>query len=197
VRQIGTSRPSPAFVVVVLALVTALAGTALAGTDALTRALTKSQVKKIVKKQADKRIKTLAPGIADAQITARAPGIADAQVTARAPGLSVASAASADTAATATQLGRVTVQRQDFDIADGTSGAATVSCPAGQQAIGGGVLGTTAGDDGRVVGSRPVSGSSSGLLNNGDTFDGWRGHVLNLGGATTTLSANVWVICAG
>ena len=184
-RQIGTSRPSPAFVVVVLALVTALAGTALAGTDALTRALTKSQVKKIVKKQADKRIKTLAPGIADAQITARAPG------------LSVASAASADTAATATQLGRVTVQRQDFDIADGTSGAATVSCPAGQQAIGGGVLGTTAGDDGRVVGSRPVSGSSSGLLNNGDTFDGWRGHVLNLGGATTTLSANVWVICAG
>jgi hypothetical protein len=49
-------RRSPAIVVVALALVAALAGTALAGGGATTSAITKSSVKKIANKQANKAI---------------------------------------------------------------------------------------------------------------------------------------------
>jgi hypothetical protein len=76
--QITSARPSPAILVAVLALVAALGGTALAGPDALTRALSKKQVKQIATKQAIK------------------------QIDRRAPGLSVAKAAVADTATNAT-----------------------------------------------------------------------------------------------
>jgi hypothetical protein len=53
------SRPSPAIVVAVLALVAALAGTALARPQATTSAISKKKVKKIATKQ----IKKLAPGL--------------------------------------------------------------------------------------------------------------------------------------
>jgi hypothetical protein len=66
--------PSPAILVAVLALVAALAGTAVAGPDASTSALTKSKVKRI----------------------------ADKVISKRAPTLSVAHAASADSATNAT-----------------------------------------------------------------------------------------------
>ena len=78
---IRTSRPSPAIVVAVLALVAALAGTALAGPNATTSAISKKKAKKIAKKQAINQINELAPG------------------------LSVAKAESADTAANASALG--------------------------------------------------------------------------------------------
>jgi len=58
-RRIRDGRPSPAIVVAVLALVAALAGTALAGTDASTSAISKKKVKKIATKQINK----LAPGL--------------------------------------------------------------------------------------------------------------------------------------
>jgi hypothetical protein len=47
-------RPSAAMIVAVLALTGALAGTAVAGPDAITSALTKKKVKKVAKKQANK-----------------------------------------------------------------------------------------------------------------------------------------------
>jgi hypothetical protein len=62
-RHINASRPSAAIVVGVLALVAALAGTALAGSDATTSAPSKKKVKKIAKRQAKKQIKKLAPGL--------------------------------------------------------------------------------------------------------------------------------------
>jgi hypothetical protein len=65
-RQVGTSRPSPAIVIAILALVAALAGTALAGPDASTSALNKKKVKKIAKKQ----VKKLAPGLSVANADA-------------------------------------------------------------------------------------------------------------------------------
>jgi hypothetical protein len=58
-EQIRASRPSPAIIVAVLALVAALAGTAIAGPQAISGALTKSTVKKIAKKQINK----LAPAL--------------------------------------------------------------------------------------------------------------------------------------
>ena len=62
-RLFAGSRPSPAMVVAVVALTFALAGTAIAGPDALTRAVSKSKVKKISKKQAKKVVKQEAPGL--------------------------------------------------------------------------------------------------------------------------------------
>lgn len=61
--RIRASRPSPAIIVAVLALVAALAGTAVAGPDATTSALSKKKVKKIATKQADKQIDERAPGL--------------------------------------------------------------------------------------------------------------------------------------
>lgn len=50
------SRPSPAIVIAVIALVAAIAGTAVAGPQALTRAISRGKVKKIAAKQANKAI---------------------------------------------------------------------------------------------------------------------------------------------
>ena len=57
------TRPSAGLVVAVLALCFAVVGSAIAGTEASKKALTKSQVKKISKKQANKAIKKAAPGL--------------------------------------------------------------------------------------------------------------------------------------
>jgi hypothetical protein len=82
--QLFRRRPSAAFVVAVFALSFAIVGSAIAGTDASKKALSKSQVKKIAKKQANKQIKK------------------------KAPGLSVAHATSADTATSATDATHAT-----------------------------------------------------------------------------------------
>jgi hypothetical protein len=57
--RLRKGRPSPALVVAILALVAALAGTAVAGPGASSSAITKSKVKKIANKQITKR----APGL--------------------------------------------------------------------------------------------------------------------------------------
>ena len=99
-RRTPSHRPSPALVVATAALCLALVGTAIAGPggvqDALTKAkLTKSKVKKISKKQANK------------------------QITKREPGLSVASAV---TATSAESFGGMTATRIDpFTLTNGGS----------------------------------------------------------------------------
>ena len=57
--QLNKGKVSPALVVAVLALVAAVAGTAVAGPNAVSSAITKSKVKKI----ANKQIKKAAPGL--------------------------------------------------------------------------------------------------------------------------------------
>jgi hypothetical protein len=93
-------------------------------------------------------------------------------------------------------ISAATVQHKDFlTLADGATGTQTVTCPAGQKAIGGGVRSDSYGI-GLVESSRPVAGDS-GTPNSGDTFDGWRATVVNppdVGGASIT--PDVWVICA-
>jgi hypothetical protein len=83
------SGPSPAIVVAVLALVAALAGTALADTDASTSAIGKKKAKKIAKKQ----INRLAPGlsVAHAETAATADSSASAANAARLGGRGPAS----------------------------------------------------------------------------------------------------------
>ncbi len=56
------ARPSPAIVLAVLALVFAMVGSAVAGTDGLSSKITKSKVKKISKKQANKQLKANVSG---------------------------------------------------------------------------------------------------------------------------------------
>jgi hypothetical protein len=75
-ERFRNARPSPAIVIVALALVAALAGTALAGPDAVTSAITKKKVKKIARKQ----IKKLAPGLSVAN--AETAGVANRATTA-------------------------------------------------------------------------------------------------------------------
>jgi hypothetical protein len=60
----GNLKPSPAIVLGIIALVLALGGTAIAGPDALSRAVTKSKVKKIAKRQANEQITQRAPDLA-------------------------------------------------------------------------------------------------------------------------------------
>ena len=57
-----SKRPSPAIIVAVVALAFAMVGTAIAGTDGLSAKLTKSKVKSIAKKQADKELKANVSG---------------------------------------------------------------------------------------------------------------------------------------
>jgi hypothetical protein len=64
-EKIRASRPSPGIVVAVLALVAALAGTAIAGTPATTSAINKKKVKKIATKQINKLAPTLSVASAD------------------------------------------------------------------------------------------------------------------------------------
>ncbi len=94
-------RPSPAMVIATIALSLALAGTAIAGPEAITSALNKGKVKKIAKKQATK------------------------QIDKREAGLSVASAVtagSAETAGSADSFGGMTATRIDpFTLTNGGS----------------------------------------------------------------------------
>ena len=59
-------RPSPIFIVAVLALAVGMVGTAIAGTDTLDRAISKSKVKKIATKQINKAAPDLTVGNANA-----------------------------------------------------------------------------------------------------------------------------------
>jgi hypothetical protein len=68
-RRIVSSRPSPALIVAVVALVAAVAGTAIAGPGASTSAISKSKVKKIANKQINKRLPLGTGDIANGAVT--------------------------------------------------------------------------------------------------------------------------------
>jgi hypothetical protein len=84
------------------------------------------------------------------------------------------------------------------DLADGVKASYDVYCPAGQQAIGGGVRGDdTASEATSVTSSRPaISSSNTEPPASGQGFTGWRVTVTNLpGGVTTGIRPEVWVVC--
>jgi hypothetical protein len=68
--RISSLRQSPAMVVAVVALVAAVAGTAVADPGASTSKITKAKVKKVANKQINKRIPWKTADIADGAITA-------------------------------------------------------------------------------------------------------------------------------
>jgi hypothetical protein len=96
--------------------------------------------------------------------------------------------------------GAATVQRfqAPADLGDGLKGSYDVYCPAGQQAIAGGVRGDdTLSEATSVTSSRPsISAANTEPPANGDGFTGWRVTVTNLlGGVLAGIRPEVWVIC--
>ena len=172
------SRPSPAMVLAVFALLFAMVGTAVAGPDALTRAITKSKVKKVSAKQANKAIDQ------------------------RASGLSVANANTANTAntvangaVTAPKLGVIVTRVAEVDVADGTGNATNATCQPGERLISGGVrlVGSTA-DDFQITASRPQTAAAADPVD-GEVPTQWRGAGFNPAGGVGTVPLRVFANC--
>jgi hypothetical protein len=85
------------------------------------------------------------------------------------------------------------VRFDSFAVASTATGAGTVSCPAGQRALGGGVSFATNDPDDRVTFSEPRAGNAT-PGTQGAAASGWAGGILNGGAAERT--ATVWAICA-
>jgi hypothetical protein len=138
--SLSTLRQSPALVVAALALTAAVGGTAIAAPSASTSAISKKKVKKIVKKQINKRLPWKTADIADGAIT-----------TAKLAAGSV----------TAPKLGTLTVRLSNAQTvpADGAPGnglwqarSTEVSCNPGETALGGGVREVEPEQDGAQAG---------------------------------------------
>ena len=69
-KRLKSGRPSPAIIVAVVALVAALAGTAVAGPGAVSSKLTKAKVKLVSQKQARKVLRQEAPNLTVGSATA-------------------------------------------------------------------------------------------------------------------------------
>lgn len=163
-----SKRPSPAIIVAVAALAFAMVGTAVAGTDGLSAKLTKSKVKSIAKKQADKELK--------ANVSGSHVNLADSATSAN----SANSANTANTAANAQAVGGQTVTKVFTKIAAGTGATnafigngltVTVACPAGSLAINA----TTSVDDSYIGSnlddSATIHGNRSSDFDIGDNFN--------------------------
>lgn len=111
------SRPSPALIVAVVALVAALAGTAIADPGASTSKITKSKVKKIANKQINKRLPWKTNDIADNAVT---------------------TGKIANDAVTAPKLAAINTRSVTISVASGTYGEATADCQPGERVISGG-----------------------------------------------------------
>jgi len=151
-RRVFKSRPSPAIVVAVVALVAALAGTAVAGPDASTSAVTKKKVKKIANKEIDKRFPLGTAGLADSAVTT--PKLGDGAVTTtKLADAAVTTTKLADDAVTsgkigagqirASDLGTITTVQTTIQVPATSPGLADVACPAGSVMLSGGGYWTT------------------------------------------------------
>jgi hypothetical protein len=156
-RRITRSRPSPAIVVAMMALVAALAGTAVAGPDAET-SVSKKKTKQIANKQIDKRLPIDTAELGDAAVTT--PKLADAAVT---------TAKIADNAVSTAKLSgdflqgpvRRVVAVSETTTAAGDTRVVQADCPAGERLISGGAAWTTTTDNRSTVNgilrvSRPI-----------------------------------------
>jgi hypothetical protein len=115
---IARRRPSPAIIVAVVALVAALAGTAVAGPGAETSKITKAKVKKIANKQINKRLPWKTADIADDAVTT--PKLANGAVV-------------------SPKLGTVDTHAVTQSVSAGAYFEATANCGSGERVLSGGV----------------------------------------------------------
>lgn len=117
-RGIMRKRPSPAIVIAVVALVAALAGTAVAGPGATTSKITRSKVKTIANKQINKQLPWETGDIADGAVTT--PKLANGAVV-------------------SPKLGTIDTHSVTQSVPDGEYFEATANCGSGEKVISGGV----------------------------------------------------------
>jgi hypothetical protein len=96
--------------------------------------------------------------------------------------------------ATAQKLAKVTVQSTEFTVADNSGNGGSTTCPAGQQAVAGGVI--SGANDTYVTHSAPSSGTNL-TPADGSTFDGWFGFVFNQPASSGAHPMTVYAVCAG
>ena len=173
-RHMIRRRPSPALVVVVAALIAALGGTAIAGPSASTSAVSKKKVKKIAKKQVNKKFPIGELDIDEAAVTTQK--------------LRAGSV-------TGGKLGLVVVRRNDVPLPDGGNVGGNAGCQPGEKMIGGGA---------RIVGppSPDYTLQSSGPVANleevpllGSEITSWRAKGHNAPGASGATTLVVFAIC--
>ena len=89
----------------------------------------------------------------------------------------------------------VTVQRTDVALADNTTQAVEVACPAGTVGVGGGSsVDQTGSDDIKQMVSRPGNGAV--IPNDGDTSNEWRAVYRNPAGGTGAAEIRAFILCA-
>ncbi|MEA2144052.1 MAG: hypothetical protein QOI64_2482 [Solirubrobacteraceae bacterium] len=189
------------------ALVVALGGTSYAAISIPKNSITSAQIKKGAVAASDLRANAVTAAkvkdgslkkadFAATELPAGPRGLAGAQGPKGDPGLQGLQGIQGLVGTT----GPATVQRAQAaaDLGDGLKGSYDVYCPAGQQAIAGGVRGDdTLSEATSVTSSRPaISSTNSEPPANGAGFTGWRVTVTNLlGGVIAGVRPEVWVIC--
>ena len=191
-------------VISVLALMIALGGTSYAAISIPKNSITSAQIKKGAVAASDLRANAVtAEKVKDGSL--KKADFAAAELPAGPRGLTGAPGPKGDPGLQGLQglvgtTGPATVYRAQAatDLLDGIKGSYDVYCPAGQQAIAGGVRGDdTLSEATSVTSSRPaISSSNSEPPANGQGFTGWRVTVTNiLGGVVAGIRPEVWVVC--
>jgi hypothetical protein len=121
-RRTISARSSPALIVAVVALVAALAGTAVAGPGASSSAITKAKVKKVANKQINKQLPWETGDIADAAITA---------------------AKLAPASVTAPKLATINTRDETVAFPANNFAEATADCQTGERVLSGGIRSTS------------------------------------------------------
>jgi hypothetical protein len=200
-RRIRDARRSPAIAVAALALVAALAGTALAGTDATTSAISKKKVKKIATKQANKAIDAALPlgsdAIADGAVTGgklAAGAVGRGQLAAGAVGRGQIAARAIGPSA----LGDIVLRTEQRPLNEGSNAIPEANCEPGERLISGGGL-TNFGNAGDISmnAARPENGDGT-AVQSGEAVQppgGWSVEFVNAPGGTGNATATAMALC--
>lgn len=184
-RRLHLSQPSPALIVGVIALVAALAGTAVAEQATTSaKAVTKKKAKSIANDQIDARLPWGSDDIADGAVTNGK--LADGGVsTGKLADGAATTAKLAAGAVRASKLGTIRVEVETVQIANNTGDSVTATCDPGERMISGGAGGPAPNTVGwALYGSEPDG-------------NGWRARAFNTTGSSDGLDARALCLQAG
>jgi hypothetical protein len=194
-------RVSPALVVSVIALVAAVAGTAVAEQASISaKAVTKKKAKSIANKEIDKRLPLGTEDLADAAVT-EGKLASDAVTSGKIAGSAVTTNKLANGASTAAKLaagsvragklGTIAVRTDSFTIPDNDGATVEAQCLSGERLIGGGVDGPLPDPGWDLVASNPVPSDAT------SNPTGWQGRAWNATGGNEGFSAYALCLQSG